>query len=393
MDLWHSLNGLVELEIISADPAASLSRIYNLGIPLENVKFVDELTIRFRVRRQNLKRILVLTETRGEQWKILAYKGLYWRMMALLKRPVLLLGLAVLVFLTVFIPTRVLFFRIEGNVNVPDNRILELASQYGIQFGASRRDVRSEKVKNALLGAIPELEWVGINTAGCVATISVRERQVAENQTQTSGISSIVAARDGVIQEITVTGGSPSVKQGQAVKAGQVLISGYTDCGLSIRAQRAKGEIYATTSRKITFVMPENTASKGEEIFKFTKYSVIIGKKRINFYQGSGILDNSCVKMYEENYVMLPGGFYLPIAIVIETWIEYEQNTPTASTEEHESVLSHLAESYLRDQMIAGKILSKDEAFSQQDGCLLLEGEYGCLEMIGKERNEEIIAP
>lgn len=393
MDLWHSLNGLVEMEIISADPAASLSRIYNLGITLENVKFADELTIRFRVRRQNLKRILLLTEARGEQWNILAYKGLYWRMIALLKRPVLLLGLAVLFFLTVFLPTRVLFFRIEGNVNVPDNRILELASQCGIQFGASRREVRSEKVKNALLGGIPALEWVGINTAGCVATISVRERQVAEDQTQTSGVSSIVAARDGVVQEITVTGGSPSVKQGQAVKAGQVLISGYTDCGLSIRAQRAKGEIYAATDRRITLVMPENTASKGDEVSQIKKYSVIIGKKRINFYQGSGNFDAGCVKIYEENYVTLPGGFYLPIAIVTETWIEYEYNTPTSATEQSIALLSRFAENYLQTQMVAGKILSRNESFVQENGVLRLEGEYGCLEMIGRERKEEIIAP
>ena len=93
----------------------------------------------------------------------------------------------------------------EGNQNVPENLILELASQCGLSFGTERRQVRSEQVKNALLGAVPELEWVGINTAGCVATISVRERQKGENIGQAGGVSSIVASCDGMITGIVVT--------------------------------------------------------------------------------------------------------------------------------------------------------------------------------------------
>lgn len=393
MDLWHSLNGAVTIQIICADPAAVLSALYGHGIPMEDVQFVDELTLRFQVQRQYTKMVIAYAEKRGENWKILARKGLYWRVHALLKRPVLVSGLLLFLLLTMFLPTRIYFFRVEGNTSVPDKRILELASQYGICFGAERRAVRSEKVKNALLGAIPELEWVGINTAGCVATISVRERQTGQNVQQPQGVSSIVAVRDGVVQEITVTGGSAACKPGQAVRAGQVLISGYTDCGLSIRAQRAKGEIYATTNRRLSFVMPETSSQRGQTVSKKQKHSLIIGKKRINFFQGSGILDTSCVKMYEENYVTLPGGFQLPIAIVTETWIEYEKSTPTVTTEENSNTLSEFADSYLRGQMVAGKILSKDQKFLQQDGAFWLEGEYGCLEMIGRERNEEIIKP
>ena len=280
-----------------------------------------------------------------------------------------------------------------GNQNVPEHLILEMASDCGLSFGTERREIRSEKVKNALLGAVPELEWVGINTAGCVATISVRERQSSENSQPPQGVCSIVAIRDGVVQEVTVTGGSAACKRGQAVRAGQVLISGYTDCGLSIRAERAKGEIYATTSHRLFFIMPQMQSQRGQIVSQKQKYSLIIGKNRINFYQDSGNSDVSCVKMYEENFVTLPGGFQLPVAIVTETWVEYEKCMPTGTTEESSQSLSMLAQAYLRGQMVAGTILSKDESFTEQDGILQLDGEYGCFEMIGRERNEEIIKP
>ena len=393
MDLWRSLNGMVTFQITSADPAGVLSVLYRRGIPMENVQFVDELTVHFQVQRQHRNAVVTYVEKRGDQWKILSRRGIFWRLQSLMKRPVLVSGLLIFLLLTLFLPTRIYFLRVEGNLVVPEKYILELASQCGICFGAERREVRSEKVKNALLSAIPQLEWVGINTSGCVATISVRERKSGEDAQSPQGVSSIVAIRDGVVQEVTVTGGSAVCKPGQAVRAGQVLISGYTDCGLSIRAERAKGEIYATTNRRLSFFMQETDTQRGQPTSKEQKYGLIIGKKRINFYEDSGNLDTSCVKMYEENYVTLPGGFQLPIAIVTETWIEYEDSTPTATFEESSQTLSKLAQTYLSGQMVAGRILSKDEIFSQQDGVFLLDVEYGCFEMIGRERNEEIIKP
>lgn len=393
MDIWHSLNGMVTFQITSADPAGMLCVLHGHGVPMENIQFLDELTLHFQVQRQYRKMVITFVEKRGDQWNILSYTGIFWRFQGLLKRPILVSGLLMFLLLTMFLPTRIYFFRVEGNISVPERYILELAAQCGIHFGAERREVRSERVKNALLSAIPELEWVGINTAGCVATISVRERQNSEELQQPQGVSSIVAARDGVVQQVTVTGGTAACKPGQAVRTGQVLISGYTDCGLSIRAERAKGEIYATTNRQLAFLMPVTDSQRGQTVSKEQKYAILIGKKRINFYQDSGNLDASCVKMYEENYVTLPGGFQLPIAIVTETWLDYEKSTPTATTEQSSNMLSDLAEIYLRGQMVAGTILSKEEKFSQQDGVLRLDGEYGCFEMIGRERSEEIIKP
>jgi len=391
--MWRSLNGTVKIQITSADPAGVICSLYGHGIPVENVHYVDELTFHCQVQRQYTKRVIALVDRRADQWKILSHKGIFWSFQRLINRPVLVAGVLIFILLTIFLPTRIYFFCVEGNASVPDQYILELASEYGISFGAVRREIRSEQVKNALLHAIPQLEWVGINTAGCVATISVRERQVAEPAQPVRGISSIVAIRDGVVQEVTVTGGSAACRPGQAVRAGQVLISGYTDCGLSIRAERAKGEIYATTNRQMMFILPENFVQRGHRVSQNQRFSIIIGKKRINFYQDSGNLDATCVKMYEENYVTLPGGFILPIAIVTETYIYYEDRESVAVGDLEDTELPQIAQSYLSSQMIAGRIVNADVNISRQEDAFLLSGKYECLEMIGQERLEEIITP
>ena len=82
------------------------------------------------------------------------------------------------------------------------------------------------------------------------------------------------------------------------------------------------------------------------------KYAVIIGKKRINFYKGSGISDTSCDKMYLENYVTLPGGFILPIAIATEVWTQYSFDDVTDP-----AAPSAFADLFLAGMMRSGRIL------------------------------------
>ncbi len=391
MEFWRSLGGMVRVTLTSADTAACLTDMDLAGIPAREVTALDELNLSILLRRQDLKKLWRLCKRKGDTLTVTGRAGIYWRFKGLLGRPVLVIGLALLLFVALYLPSRVLFVQVEGNASVPTKKILEQSAKCGIFFGTSRREVRSEKVKNALLEAMPELQWVGVNTAGCVATVSVRERERVQTEIQNQGVSSIVAARDGIIAECTAQEGTLKVQPGQAVRAGELLISGYTDCNLSIRAGVAKGEVYAWTERQMQAVSPTEYTLRTVQTEVHRCYALKIGKKRINFYKGSGISGSSCVKMYVENYVTLPGGFVLPVAIVTETYIAYE--TQQGAMENGEGLLSDFSADYLKQQMAAGQILEKEERLETGAGWVRLSGRYQCLEMIGIQRNEEIIKP
>ena len=393
MRFLRDLHSGFVVKITAANPLAFLSALQNANISLTQARYLDDLTLQIRFERRFWPQVSAIAKKRDIKIEVLSETGLYPRMGRVLKRPVLVVGLIVLIAVSLYLPSRILFIRVSGNQAVPTNRILSALSDAGLDFGAARKEIRSEKVKNALLHALPELEWAGVNTAGCVATVSVRERQTTGDIVPEHGVTSIIATRDGVIQEMTVTAGNAVCKVGQGVKAGQVLISGYTDCGISIKAGRARGEIYAATQRQFEVISPRATAILGQLMEKTEKYSLIIGKKRINFFQDSGILDKKCVKMIDTNYLTLPGGFVLPVALVKETYLSYEISTETISTEDVSEILSRRAQAYLSRQMVAGKVLSKIESVSCNEETYLLTGRYACIEMIGKEKNEEIIKP
>ena len=61
--------------------------------------------------------------------------------------------------------------------------------------------------------------------------------------------------------------------------------------------------------------------------------------------------------------------------------------------EQESQTLSQLSRRYLKEQMVAGTILSNEEEITVAEGLICLTGEYGCIEMIGREQNEEIIQP
>ena len=385
-----SIVGTIELILTSADPARSIAAINASGIEILQLSQTDLLTSRFTISRRDYKKLVAVCKKRGDNIQFVRKKGLFWYIHVILSRPVLLFGGTLALSLVLFLPTRILFVCTEGNQVIPTNRILVEAEGCGIHFGTSRREIRSEQIKNTLLSAIPELQWAGINTSGCTATISVRERAPISEKTPKQFVSHIVAQRDGYILSGTVTQGNGLFRPGQTVKAGDLLISGYTDCGICIRAEQAKGEILAQTNRDLQVCLPSQYLKRTREQDVKHKISLLLRKKRINLWKDSGISDTSCVRIYEEYYVTLPGGFQLPFGLCVEKFIFYDTQTEQTTEQEAKASMIQFAENYLLQLMIAGIIKSSTYVLDTCDGVFLLRGNFLCEEMIGREQIGDI---
>ncbi len=385
MGFFRSLAGSVSVELTSADPSYALRLIQQSGMELRDVEQKDSLTLSFSVSRVNVGKLQAIAARRGDDLHTTARQGVFWPLKQMLHRPVLLAGLFLLLLAALTLPGRVLFVRVSGNTATPTRLILEKAAQCGVTLGASTREVRSEDMKNRLLSAVPGLQWAGVNTYGCVAVIDVKERAPEPIQQQIQAVTSIIAQRDGLILSITTHQGTALCKPGDAVVKGQKLISGFTDCGISIRAEQAKGEIVALTDRQITAVTPIDFSFRRQNSDVQRNFSLIIGKKRINFYKGSGILDTTCARIYSQWYVTLPGGFVLPLGILCEQYSTFE----TVQAADSDPSLSDFARQYVLAHSDAGEILSATETAEEKDGLLILYGRYACRENLGMIRIEE----
>ena len=387
MGMVAEFGGLVVVEIVSADMESTFDAIMEKGISVYSVSKTDELTASFEINRGELTTLLALANRRGESVNVVEKDGIFWYGKRLLSRPVLIFGAVFLMLLTVFLPGRIFFVEVEGNSAVPPERIIESARECGLSFFADRKQLRNEIVKNKIINDIPEIEWVGVNTRGCVAYIGVRERSGILANTDNTPCS-IVAGRDGVISSISVSYGTRKCEVGDAVSKDQLLISGYTDCGNVLLSGRAEGEVFAFTSRELIAISPGWHFIKNPTTESVTRYSIRIGKKRINLWKGSGISPLTCDRMYEEYWITLPGGFTLPVCLIRERFIPYEQELETAN-ESAETAASAM-EGYLLKHIPGGRILNQNIEQIAADDVSLVKGIYGCIEMIGRQKSDKI---
>lgn len=391
--IWHNiLPGRILAEVISADISSFLNALAAKGIHLHDIQYCDELSVRITIDRKDYKNLIILSEKYGAVVKKKGYNGAFPVANRFMKRPVLLIFFFTVFLLSCYVPGRVYFLRVDGNTQVPERYILEVAEECGISFGAKRRLVRSEIMKNRLLEKIPQLQWAGINTSGCTAIISVREKTTSNKEVVTKHqVTSIVASRDGIIQSCTVQQGNALCAVGQAVKEGQVLVSGYLDCGIITKTTQADAEIKALTFHNLRIVAPCPTTVKGVRRGIKSKYSLRIGKKLIKFYKDSGNLHTTCGKIYSEEYIHLPGGFYLPIAVVKETEVYYSEAGGELPVSDSGEWIKEFANNHLKNIMISGEIVSADAEIVPDAGAFYLEGRYACMEMIGQIKHEEFL--
>lgn len=371
----------------SADPIHVLKQLKETGVELLNIQFLDPLTVEFHVCCKPNDSIIRLLDHYTESYQISPTFTVFTALLNLFQRPVLLIGLLFIFSLTFFLPTRILFIQVSGNNIISENEIISQAANCGLRFGSDRREIRSEIVKNHLMSKIPQLQWVGVNTYGCVAVISVREEALKDTVTENHQIANIIAARDGIILNCTTLQGTQVCQPGQAVSKGQLLVSGYTNCGIYIQGTIAKGEVLAATQRNITYITPNLTNKRSATDTEIKRFQLIIGNNLIKFYKDSRISPATCVKIRKEYPLTLPGGLRLPISFVAERVANNEYHLERTSLSWAEAC----GREYLKSHMLAGKILSERVQSVELDGVTMYRGNYFCTEMIGHTKFEENI--
>jgi len=390
MQIKDWIIGSVDLRLVCADPHIVLNYISQKGVSLKSVRWIDELTVEISVSGGIQRTIRIIERKFQCEVAVIKSRGLLSYGQRAIKRTVLFLGLVCFLVLSLYVQNHILFIEVIGNSAVPDREIMRNAEACGLYFGAERKEIRSEQIKNLLLEQTPKLQWIGINTAGCVATISVRERTDTEGSVSRDLTpASIVASMNGTVCSVIASKGTIQCQVGQQVVKGQTLISGMNTCGEIMLMTRAQGEVVADTERELIIKTIPPTATRRRAQRTEQRIRIIFGKNIINLFKDSGILDSSCVKISKRYDLQLPKGFVLPVSLCCERFICYGEDDIAPEENKYQWLLQQ-GEQYIVNQMIAGKIVN---AVSEQytDQCVITYAvKYSCREMIGQIKKEEL---
>lgn len=173
----------------------------------------------------------------------------------------LLVTLAVCVFVLVFWQTHLWNYSISGLNRVEQSSVVQFLKDNQCGLGTNLKKLNSEKIANALYENFSELSFVSVMNVGTSLVLNFQEKEYDENLDE-SKMLPVIANFDGVVSSIEVSQGTPLVKVGDIVKAGQTLIAPYVVVDGVSHKVRAKGSVWASVFIKGQVVFKENGVKK-----------------------------------------------------------------------------------------------------------------------------------
>ena len=380
------LRGNVQCRVESPCPERVLNLCALRRIPFWDLQWESELSFFLRLPARALSDLREVAEQTGAAVRLCEKQGAPFLLRRFRRRYALLAGV-VLFWLLLFGGNLFIWgFEVTGNQTVPTETILRELEAYGIAVGTSGFSIDQEDMRNHVLLELPDVSWLAVNVRGCVAHVQVVERQRPPEMIRDEDVCNVVAVRSGLVTKVQALDGQAQVAVGSTVTEGQLLISGVVDSPRGgVRLLHGLGEVWARTWHELSVLVPMQEEQRtGEGSFR-RYFAVDIGKQRINFFgKGSG-MTVGCDKIIKYKPVCLPGGFRLPLTVVVEEvtrWETVQVDRPLEDVQqEGETLLRRQLEETLTD---GGSITDMQFAATRQGDFLLVTLRAECLEQIGR---------
>ena len=378
--------GSVSVRVRGAAIERFLNACARADVHLRAVRRVDvnELTCclsihDLRVLRHHMRRT-------GCRLHITGRQGAPFVLARFLRRRVLVAGCGLLLALWFVLGNFLWVIDLRIDPGLPRDAVTAQLRELGIYTGAPLWTIEETLVRDLLINSFEEVGWATVARRGNAARVEVRARVVDPELLDENAHTGIAAARDGIITDLTVTGGEALVKRGDTVEKGDLLITAL----VHPRTEEAQpylthgsGRVMARTWRTITVSAPAEQPEKRYTGKIRTQYAFIFGNKRINLYFGSGITGNTCDKIIEKYDLRLSDIMVLPIALVRQTYRFYEL-VPADDAAARAGTMAETTERRLRES-IDGEVLKFTWTQDADAPAFTVRCRAACEEQIGTE--------
>ncbi len=298
------------------------------------------------------------------------------------KRVALLLGLVLCVGMVADSSLFIWQIDVVGNETVSTARILGELRRLGVDLGASVFTVNRQNLQNELLLRIPELCWITLNTHGSRIEVRVREAVPKPELHDPRVPTEVTAGKTGIITGMMVLSGEPAAAPGDAVEAGETLVSAVLPDG---SLAHAEAEVWARTRVEMSLRTPLQTLRKRYTGESDRRTAIIFGGKRINFYFTGGNSPALCDRMTSRSTLHI-GDAALPLTLVRERREQYELVPAEWDSAEAERLLKAELLRRLEEELGDGYALSTDFVSTEENGVLTVTLTAECVENIAVSR-------
>lgn len=284
---------------------------------------VNEITGCMHIRDyKNIKKIakkasmrLKITKKQGLPFLVNRYKHRYG----------IPIGIFLFFFLLWFLSGFCFNITIVGNVNQSNDTILKKLKECGVYCGKRIKNINPETARQNFLIKNKEFSWAAININGSYITVNLTKTTEKKMNKTSNEPCNIIARSAGKILKIKAYEGKISVKIGEAVAKGDLLVSGVIELtNKSTRFVHANAEVIAQTRHKLKVFVPYKTKQliKSDEIIKRSVFT--IGNLDIPLFLGEVEKPYKASKTIKKYKL---GNEYLPIKLTTVKFTKYHSKS------------------------------------------------------------------
>ncbi|HCC00681.1 MAG TPA: hypothetical protein DEP42_05640 [Ruminococcaceae bacterium] len=349
---------------------------------------VKDATLHASTLSRNFRKLHPFAMVTGVTLTREAQKGLPAQLKRLKRHLGVFIGIILFLILIVFFSSFVWEVDLEGNKEVPTEQIEGVLSELGLKPGAYALFMQVRYIQNGLLLRVPELAGVTINLHGSTAYVRVRERRYAPDFVPQSQPCNVKATRDGKILKVENEEGKSMIKPGEAVTAGQLLLSGVVDDrdGAS-RLVHARGSVVAQTSRDLRVSVPLHASVRTETGQQVRRRTLNVFNYGVPLYFGALKGDYN---RYTETKPLQILQVKLPISITTKTYHACMAKQVDYTQAQALKVAKQKMAEEEKSELSGVKILSRTTENHLDNGTLVFTEHLQCEEDIATEEEIQI---
>lgn len=384
--LYDFVRGVAELEVSGAQPERILNYCAENGIEFWNASPCRDFSITFCVHASYADSLLARSGKNGLDVKLISETGGRKLKFGAKRRAVFLLTFVLCVSLAAVSSLFLWRIEISGNDKLSDAEILRKLAECGVDYGAYWPALSSDEIRSRIVSEMPEIAWLSLNVRSSKAEIIVHERIDKPDIVNEKAPCDIIASKSGVIRKMSVLEGESAAIVGNAVAKGDVLVRGLMSSETGDeRYVHSMAQVIADTWYEISAQTPLLEERKTEKSSRNTAFSLVIGKKRINFFSDSRNKCDSCDKINKLKYISLGDVFTLPVGYAVERTTQYETSLLPIDEDKTVGRMKESLKNELQRRIGDGQIVSAEYLVSKTDKVMTVTLRAQCIENIAKE--------
>lgn len=273
---------------------------------------------------------------------------------------------------------------IEGLQTIPEEEVRAALEELGVRKGVLRRDIDAREVERRLLIRLDKAAWVAVNLRGSRAVVEIMERVVPPERVDDRVPHNVVAAKPGFITYLEVYNGQPTVKIGDSVDTGEILVSGIMEDkkGRS-RTVHARGKILAQSREELRVEVPYNQTEYQLRGIMVRRYLNILSVQLPLFW---GRPLEGPYKAERATFPIPVISKLAPITWSRENYLLLDESSRQIGPEEAREKAQKELEALEKREFAGMTILQRELTGREMGDRFVLEGVYLCEEDIGEEK-------